>query len=127
MKKYPLVMFTTLVPLSTLSLYFIYYSPQVRRMRSSYRTYLESTEGSLIVHFVIGQSDKEQKTRIHPSTAPFSFRNCMIILAARRHVRSFDPRMNLASVVMAQEGNSNSMLGNAVIISRRNATFIRRW
>ena len=42
-------------------------------------------------------------------------------------LRSFGPLLNLSDVVMAHENDDRMTAGSAVIISRRNAPFIRRW
>ena len=42
-------------------------------------------------------------------------------------LRSFGPLMNLSDVVMAHENDDLTTACNAVIISKRNAAFIRRW
>ena len=42
-------------------------------------------------------------------------------------LRSFRPLMNLSDVVMAHENDDLTIACNAVIISKRNAAFIRRW
>ena len=42
-------------------------------------------------------------------------------------LRSFGPLMNLSDVVMAHENDDLMTACNAVIISKRNAAFIRRW
>ena len=42
-------------------------------------------------------------------------------------LRSFGPLLNLSDVVMAHENDDLTIACNAVIISKRNAAFIRRW
>ena len=155
-----------------------------------------------IVHFVVGQQDKQGVEMKHASAVPFVFFNYITMLAARRHLRpsklivhydqepnttwwyrakhdpeidmvlvqtravervfnrtvdnhshrsdvirleammqyggiyldidvlvlrSFGPLMNLSDVVMAHENDDRMTAGSAVIISKRNAAFIRRW
>jgi len=42
-------------------------------------------------------------------------------------LRSFDPLLNLSDVVMANQDNDQNTACNAVIIGKRNATFLKRW
>ena len=171
-------------------------------MSSSHRSDRVTEAIPSIVHFVVGQQDKQGEKMIHGSAVPFVFFNYITMLAARRHLRpsklivhynqepntfwwhrakhdpeidmvlvqtrvvehifnktvdnhshrsdvirleammqyggiyldidilvlrSFDPLMNLGDVVMAHENDDRMTAGSAVIISKKNAAFIRRW
>ena len=42
-------------------------------------------------------------------------------------IRSFDPLLNLNDVVLAHENDDKNLVGNAVILAKRNSVFLRRW